>query len=295
MRTPIPRQVLVSVTGRQDAELIDCTTEPLRGSTGAATAGVCRIAGTARIAGATHQFTLVRKQFRPLTSGPHAKGARDPRHWAYWKRELLAYQSGVVPTGHELRAPRCLGIVGDALYLENVVGPTERPAIAARRLGDWQARVTAPQFSWLAGHQLAQRVAVTNLNWTETDVDPEFAAIWSRRHRMLDELRDAPDALCHGDFHAGNLLSSAGTTVAFDWNTIGKAPVGADLAHLALSCQQDLVDDYLAGLGAAYDTSAVLLGYRTTLALTAASRLHWMWTRRIPIPPGYQDFALSQL
>jgi hypothetical protein len=82
--------------------------------------------------------------------------------------------------------------------------------------------------------------------------------------------------------------------VVFDWATLGVSPVGADLAHLALSTLDDLVADYLVGLEGRFDPAAVRAGYRTTLALTGASRVHWMLSRGVPVPQGYEDFLLDQ-
>jgi hypothetical protein len=74
---------------------------------------------------------------------------------------------------------------------------------------------------------------------------------------------------------------------------LGVGPVGADLAHLALSTLEDPLDAYLAGLGGRFDPGLVRLGYQVTLALTAASRVHWMLTQGMPVPPGYVDFAIT--
>jgi len=71
------------------------------------------------------------------------------------------------------------------------------------------------------------------------------------------------------------------------------SPLGADLAHLALSTRQDLFSNYLRGLGGAMED--VVRGYAVTLGLTAASRFHWMRTRGVDVPEGYVDFVLGQL
>jgi hypothetical protein len=196
--------------------------------------------------------------------------------------------------GPGLVAPRCYGVVDDVVYLQDVVGTPESPHVAARRLGAWQAGTPVPDLPWLAGHQLAQRVAVSDLDWAAVDADPRLASIWSRRHELLAALRSVPDVLSHGDFHIGHLVAADDATVVLDWATLGISPVGADLAHLALSTLDDLVADYLAGLEGRFDPVAVRLGYGTTLALTGASRVHWMRSRGVPVPQGYEDFVLDQ-
>ncbi|WP_203923025.1 hypothetical protein [Rugosimonospora africana] len=53
----------------------------------------------------------------------------------------------------------------DVVYLEDVGAAPESPRVAARRLGVWQANTPVPDLPWLAGHQLAQRLAVSDLNF----------------------------------------------------------------------------------------------------------------------------------
>ena len=290
----IPGFVLAAAVDATDPVLVACAAEPIATGTGAATGAVTRLVGTARAGGREHGFTMVRKEFRPLRSGRHAAGAGDPRHWAYWRREPLAYASALLPAGPGLAAPRCYGVVDDVLYLQDVRGAAESPHVAARRLGAWQAATPVPDVPWLAGHQLAQRLAVTDLDRTTVDADPRLASIWSRRHDLLARLRDVPEALSHGDFHLGQLVAVDDVTVVLDWATLGAGPVGADLAHLALSTLDDLVADYLAGAADRFDPTEVLAGYRATVALTGASRVHWMLSHDVPIPRGYVDFVIDQ-
>ncbi|HEX6682177.1 MAG TPA: hypothetical protein VF062_05255 [Candidatus Limnocylindrales bacterium] len=323
------------------------------GGTGAATVEVSRI-------------TLVRKRFRPVQED-------NPRHYAYWRRELLAYASDLLPTGPGLAAPHCFAITEDAVYLEDVQGPAESPSVAAQRLGAWQAapppvpplpplppplapaadvpglagdhlaqhqlaqhqlaqhrlaqrapwlaghqlaqripwlaghqlaqrapwlagHQLAQRVPWLAGHQLAQRVAAKDLDWTGIDVDARLRRCWERRDELLARLEEATFVLSHGDFHIGHLTATASdVTTVVDWAGLGMSPLGADLAHLALSTLTDgrLLDDYLRGLGGT--EAEVAPGYAVTLGLTAASRYHWMRTRGVRVPDGYVDFVLGQL
>ncbi|WP_433429146.1 phosphotransferase [Nonomuraea sp. CA-141351] len=293
----LPAPVLASVLGRSGGAVVTCRSELIGGSSGAATGSVTRLSGVARCGGEEVPFTVVRKEVHPLRSGRHAPYAADPRHWAYWRREPLAYASGLLPIGPGLAAPRCHGVVGDVLYLADVAGcGPELPGRAARRLGAWQAGATVPDVPWLAGHQLAQRLAAGE--WTPVDADPRVARLWQRQDELLAELARLPVVLTHGDFSAGNLVAQSGTgggtTVALDWATLGAAPVGADLAALALTTFVDPVEDYLAGAGGRFARADVELGYRATLALTGAGRVHWMLSRGMRLPDGYEDFILSR-
>ncbi|GAB4058426.1 phosphotransferase [Catellatospora paridis] len=290
----IPPAVLAEAAGGP-ATLLTVEARPLGGD-GAATAAVTLLTGTLRHGRKERSFSLVRKQFQPLTEGRHAAGSHDERHWAYWRREPLAYASGLLPTGPGLAAPRCLGVTEDAVYLAHVIGRREDPGTAARRLADWQAGVTPPDVPWLARHQLAQRIAVSELDWTAVDAPPQAAAIWSRRRELLAELEAVPPVLSHGDFHRHQVVAAADLTVVLDWATLGVAPAGADVAHLALSTLDgNLVEVYLAAAGSRLDPGAVRRGYRLTLVLTAVSRLHWMLSRGLRPPERYLAFLAREI
>jgi len=281
---------VVAATAGSGTVVTGCTVEPITGSSGAATASVQRLVFEA----GQQAFTVIRKSFRPLTHGRHAGGAEDPRHWAYWRRELLAYESGLLPRGPGLRAPRWLGTDGDAIFLEPATGPVERPELAAERLAIWQAGADVPAVPWLAGDQLTQRLAVTELDWTTVEVDPAVPEIWSRRADLLEALGAVPSVLSHGDFHPGNLVAAGDDTIVLDWGTFGVAPVGADLAHLALGTLRDQLPFYLKGSVGRFAIGDVLVGYRVTLALTGVSRIHWMLSRGVPLPDDYVRFVKVQ-
>lgn len=273
-----------------------CRSEPITGSTGAATGAVTRLSGLAQLNSDQRSFTVVRKACRPVTTGRHAAHADDPRHWANWRREPLAYASGLLPTGPGLAAPRCYGVIDDIVYLADVGATPESPRVAAHRLGRWQAEATVPDVPWLSGHQLAQRLAVSDLDWTGVEVHPHIPALWERRGELLERLDAVPRVLVHGDFSRGNLTATNDgiDTVVLDWATLGSGPVGADLASLALTTLQRHITDYLEGLADRFDTADVELGYRATLALTGASRVHWMWSRGLTPPASYVDFILTE-
>jgi hypothetical protein len=251
MRFGVPESVIASVSGRPASAVVDVVDCPLDGGTGAATSGLARLTVRVRGPRGVDEFRLVRKVFRPLRSGRHRHGADDCRHWAYWRREPLAYASDVLPRGPGLRTPRCHGVFDSTIYLEDVGGAPVDAGRAARQLGLWQSAATVPDVPWLGGHQLAQRIDASALDWSSVRADPRAVALWDARDGLLAALSDVPVVLSHGDFHHGNLRTDGPDTVVFDWGTLGLAPVGADLAHLALSTQQDLQDEYLAGLGGA--------------------------------------------
>ena len=134
MTTPQRRPAIdrAAITGavrraleRPTAEIVDWECRPLLGGTagaaGEASSALYRVAGTATDHGEMHSWSLILKTLAPLA------GADDPADLYYWKREVLAYQSGLLadlPDG--MAAPRCFGVVehpaGEAwLWLEEVM------------------------------------------------------------------------------------------------------------------------------------------------------------------------------
>ena len=99
--------------------------------------------------------------------GPNWQAGEQPGHWYYWRREVLAYQSGLVfSLAGRLRAPKCYlmsqradGNV--ALWLEDLRGttpairwPLRQYSVASRHLGHAQGAFVAgrslPDDPWLS-------------------------------------------------------------------------------------------------------------------------------------------------
>jgi hypothetical protein len=273
------------------AEMAECVTEAIAGSSGAATAGVSRVTGRVRDRGREFPFSMIHKKVRPVSGGRHAAAAREQTHWAYWRREPLAYAAGLVPHGPHLAAPRCFGTTDDSVYLAEVTGPPESAGTAAKRLGAWQAGTPVPQVAWLGGPQLAQRIAVSSLDWSTVDAPDPLRRVWAHRDQLLHTLARVPTVVCHGDFHCRNLIGGETVTTVLDWGTFSVGPIGSDLAHLALSTGEDHLDAYLEGLDGRFDRTMVVIGYHVTMALTATGRVHWMLARGMPVPPSYVRLA----
>jgi hypothetical protein len=141
----------------------------------------------------------------------------DPAHPYYWRREPLAYASGLLePFG----APAVRAIVDRAdgsvaLWLDAEPEVEEwLPSLvvqAAYRLGRAQSG-PPPDAEWLSRGWLR---AYLQLHGVEHDP-------------VLDEL---PQTLCHFDFHPGNLVGSRGELVV-DWAYAGVGPRGSDAGVL---------------------------------------------------------------
>lgn len=191
-------------------------------------------------------------------------------HWNYWKREVLAYQSGLLvslPPG--LTAPRCYGITEPAadvawLWLEEItdtVGghwPLSRYRLAARHLGRFNGAYLAgrppPSFPWLSQGWLhswvADRVPECKILeqpdlWEHPLVRPAFPRsvadrvlrLCAERERLLDALDQLPQTLCHWDAWRPNLFARTTVggeeeTVAVDWAFVGSGPIGTEVGQL---------------------------------------------------------------
>jgi hypothetical protein len=233
------------------------------------TLGLLRVSGTAD----GEPFSLVVKQTRlGHDADPGAlwvSGAED-EHRAYWKREWLAYESGLLAgLPGRLRAPRLLLATEPAeheawLWLEDVAGlPGERwqpqhYARAAYDLGTTQgayaaSRAPLPDHRWLSRGWLAGWVRTTERWWGQVGDDslwddprlarlaalrPAALEVWGRRDRLLAVISEAPQTLVHLDLWPANLIAGAGgpgaRTAAVDWSSVGIGRLAQDLDQLTL-------------------------------------------------------------
>jgi hypothetical protein len=288
----LPFSVRAALCGEPDALLVELREEPIRRGSGAATGGLARLTvGLRTREGREFSIRIVRKTMERLSGGRHAALAGHPRHWAYWRRESEAYSSGLLPTGPALRAPRCLGVVGGEVFIEEVDGPPPSVRQAAEHLAGWQVDYDhSLDRSWVARDQLGRRLEVTELEWASVDADPRVVHLWAHRHELYDRLGHLPLVLSHGDYSMGNLVAQGFDTVALDWATVGWEPVGFDLAHLALSTGEDPTGAYLAATPLAHPPELVTFGFEAALVIIGTSRLHWMLSQGLDIPAWYVEF-----
>jgi hypothetical protein len=222
----------------------------LTGSLGLATGSLERVRGVTSPADGAREWSAILKVTVPPLGTRHDAFARDPDHWAYWKREPLAYRSGLLadlPGG--FGAPQLLQIEEKGpeeiwLWLEDVVDvlggawPRERYVQAARHLGAFNGAYLAgtagrplPREPWLGRAYFRQRFAQAERTggwplfhdpdtWPEPLVAEHFPAgadgvvrrIWEKRWTLLDELDGLPQTLRHGDAHQHNFIASRSAT-----------------------------------------------------------------------------------
>lgn len=292
------------------AELVDWRYEPLAYTVRNPLAGgVYRVAGRARTRGDVRPWSLALKVSHAPAgrTWPDGRVAQvgwgtDPTHSQYWKREALAYRSGLLDDlPGALVAPRCFGVDERAedtiwLWLEEMHETERRPwplaryGVAARHLGQFNGAYLAgrpiPPAPWLnrgflrAWTQDPARAALTEaITRAETWVHPlvrqafpdpvaeRLLRVQAEREDFLMALERQPQTLSHLDAFPGNLLASkdpAGhdRTVALDWAFVGLAAAGEEVGHLVA---WSLLLGIVPVSEAAYLRAIVLDGYQAGL------------------------------
>jgi hypothetical protein len=230
-----------------------------------ATAGIWRVSGDG--------WSVVLKIVAHGDSGhPNWQSSAEPDHWYYWKREVLAYASGL-PASFVggLRGPTCLGVFDRpdgsvALWLEDagVGSPATAWDIAsyeraARHIGHAQGAVsldpprTEPWLArdWLRAY-LSQRdgdmeLLTSSAAWSwplvRATVDETLAGplrtMRDDQALFLETLDALPRTLSHFDLHPANLFAVNDETVLIDWAFVGIGAIGEDAAVLVADAVLD--------------------------------------------------------
>lgn len=206
-------------------------------------------------------------------------GVTDHRHHAFWERQALVAESGVVAGTAGLRAPACLGVERDeegitlrTAYTSPVDWAPETLAAALGRFG--ACSVGEP--AWGARDVLRDRLRTVEGRggWSALSgaglASVAIEELWARRESALAVLDELPRVPTHGDAHPVNLLGRDGAdVVAIDWEQFGLGPAGFDLGYLLLATEVPL-DDLLDGQSGTARRGAVLVA-----AYTGVSRAAW--------------------
>lgn len=188
----------------------------------------------------------------------------EPDHAYYWKREPLAYTSGLLAREFDgtFRAPQLVGVRQEddavAIELEDVEGvfapqwSLDQYGITARALGAAQGR-------YLAGRPLPPEP------WISRGFIRAYnGRMGVARNDFVDLVDRLPQAFVHHDLHPGNLFAASdGSVVAIDWAFCGISAFGDDAANLVLDTMLDVVVD--ARLHASELYELVLDGFRAGL------------------------------
>jgi hypothetical protein len=254
--------------------------------------------GAVRLGGGIHRLTGADWSLVLKVVVRHARADRggdrvdEPGHFFYWRREPLAYASGLLDDLPGVRAPRCRGVEERAdgsywLWLEDVVEsdgaewPLERYAVAARHLGRFGAAFLGrpPAYPWLSsGYLWSAEPAgdpLGHFRLGDTWADPRARAAisedvagraleaWSDRGRLEAAAAAPPTTLCHHDAFRRNMAGVGEESFLLDWEYVGPGPLGEDAAHLTTTSL--LMGNFPGGEAAALD-AAVFEGYLAGLA-----------------------------
>lgn len=256
------------VLGSEIAQPGEWRVEGVGTHTGAATGGVYRVAGSATDGGVQIPWSVVLKIVSLNAPGGRG-GFHDEAHPLYWKREALAYVSGLLdnlPGG--IRAPRCYEAVdmGDDtiwLWLEEVkdtkeVWSLEQYARAAECLGRFNGAYLVghpmPDYPWLI-RICSPRGLLEHNSWIRdvmsdpaiwqhsimraafpVPVAAQLLQLWDERELLLSALDHVPHTFGHLDAWRSNMFAqetagSAGLTM-IDWAYPGRAAVSTDAGDL---------------------------------------------------------------
>lgn len=231
------------------------------------TGGLFLLTGTGRSGRGAKPWSVVLKIF----NNPKV-WAQDPSNWAYWPRELLVYQSGLLaglPAG--VSAPRCYGASDNEdngwIWMEHIEESPrgrwsmERFRSAAHHAGLFDSAFLAgaplPDAPWLCpslfrsinadGDFWANHMnpASPGSTWQSPLLQRAFnnalaasvVQIWTDKHRFWDAADRLPQVFCHNDFFRRNLMFRVAADgqeelVALDWSRPGPGALGMDLGQL---------------------------------------------------------------
>ncbi len=250
---------MTTVTGWQIEPIIYPTVSPN-------SRGLFRVHGTANLAGGIKDWSLVLK----VLQAPNTNEMSEPTDSFYWKREALAYQSGLLARLPDcFSAPQCFGVMerpGNVIWLwleeiqemSGVVWHLARYLRAAYHLGYFNGTYAVPGVlpndvwlsrglirAWVADSAyLVDCIQDTHI-WNHPLLQhtrlpmftPAILELWAQRERWFTTLEGLPQTLCHHDIWRKNLLTRShpqhgDQTVAIDWEVVGKGAVGEDIGNL---------------------------------------------------------------
>jgi aminoglycoside phosphotransferase (APT) family kinase protein len=207
-------------------------------------------------------------------------GVTAARHHAYWERQALVAESGIVAGTPGLRSPRYVAVQRDADGITVLSEYVEPAPVDAGRLADGLRRFAEAQLEepeWGARDVLRDRMATVesrggwDVLWDHVSgtLLKHLQRLWVRRDAALAELDALPRVPTHGDAHPGNLSGWDGdNVVALDWEQFGLGPAGFDLGYLLIALPA--AAHHILPTDPVVRRGAVL-----TAALTAASRAAW--------------------
>ena len=222
--TPIVCQIL----HESKVEVLNWRINPLLGGASVHNGlglGVYQVTGSARCKGQNVMWTCALKVFGPSDIPEH----NLPSHLNYWKRELLAYESGILDhLPGNIVVPRCYAVqeLSDGIHClwfefiqeSDKDWSMEEHYLAARHLGQFNGSYLTGQplpvrTEWMLSgrtHLVAdrQRPDVEKLmSYTKTDLGRWMShdsinrmdKLWAERQALTAHLNRLPNCFCHHD------------------------------------------------------------------------------------------------
>jgi hypothetical protein len=258
------------VVGRQQAEVVSWSCEILHGGGGAlfdeGALGVFRVYGAAQDGTERLPWSLILK----IVTG--SRGEESAASSRYWKREALAYQSGLLRTlPSDLSAPTCYGVtevpartegMEEAwIWLEEITQRDKQPWTparlqqAARALGHFNGAYLSQDlrstYPWLSQGHVQEWMTLSEsvlldleqyrqhpfvATWLSVESMRRLHTLWQAREALLTHFQRQPRTLCHHDAFVRNLLLKSTAmgeqVVAIDWSFIGMGALGEEIALL---------------------------------------------------------------
>jgi phosphotransferase family enzyme len=260
--TPVVRQVLNS----HRAVITQWRSDAVHGGAGdiGGISSIYRFTGKAQDQTIEQEWTLMLKVVGTTTAQD------DPAHPRYWKREVLAYQSGqLTDLPGNLSGPRFFGthrfsekVLG--LWLESVQDDfgaswsLEHYGTVAQHLGQFNGAFLVerelPSWSWLSRGWLRKTVNgeypafIMDLlrksldkpavrRWFIEDDAAQILRLWEDRDTFLGALDRLPQTLLHRDAFCRNLFLKrvdvrGERIIAIDWAFMGMGAIGEELVAL---------------------------------------------------------------
>ena len=259
--------VVCKALADSEAAILSWQCDPIAyANVGIESRGLFRLWGTATTGGRLGTWAVVLKVFRLVLDGSTTSVASNH----YWKREALAYTSGLLASlPEELGIPRCYNVEEMAdgslwLWMEEAQSdvpppwPPSRFRLAAYHLGLLNGRYLVPnalpQYKWLSNGMTrvwAEENAYTldligqTESWKVPPLRRAFAhpvrerllPLWEERETFYEMLDSLPRTLCHHDAGHRNLFSRRNATgveqtLLIDWELVGYGAVGEELGSL---------------------------------------------------------------
>ena len=157
-----------------------------------------------------------------------------PSNWVEYEARIAhaVYAAGI-PTpdaGEIIEVNGRRGLIYERVYgismLQDLNSHPWKLARHARALAELQIKIHQQSIPGLPTYKKVLRHAISTTQYLTEDLREKYL-------QLLESLSDG-EALCHGDYHPGNILLTSNGPVVIDWMTACAGDPGADVARTSL-------------------------------------------------------------